>query len=52
MPPQQEMINQSKPRILWSISLYDGVRGTITTKACKTKMLSVFEYRSICEKGQ
>lgn len=47
MPPQQEMINQSKPRILWSILLYDGVIGTITTKACKTKMLRVFEYRSI-----
>lgn len=44
MPPQQEMINHSKPRILWSISLYDGVVGTITTKVV---MLTVFEYHSI-----
>lgn len=41
------MINQSKPRILWSILLYDGVIGAITIKACRSKMFSVFEYHSI-----
>lgn len=40
------MINQSKPRILWSILLYDGVIEAITTKACRSKMLSVFEYHN------